>query len=121
MSPVMLCVRPRTTAWAPSRLHGAVSVQPWVAVAVGAAYSVICVLADAAGAKATRLARPTAAAVRAARTGFGLGIRAGVIDGAPLGFAAVGAVRSVAAQGDAASGLVGLWELTVTSSADFLY
>jgi hypothetical protein len=82
----MLGVKPRTTFWAPSRLHGALRVQPLVALAVADAYSVIWVLADAAGARATRLPAPNAAAVAVARTDISLVLRAWVIDEVPLGF-----------------------------------
>src|SRR5258708_1054210 len=81
MSRVMVAVRPRTTALAPSRLHGALRVQPLVAVAIGDAYSVICTLADAAGARATRPPAPNAAAVAAARTDISFVFRAWLIGG----------------------------------------
>src|SRR5258708_20661487 len=85
MSPVMVAVRPRTTAWAPSRLHGALRVQPLVAVAVADAYSVIFALADAAGARATRPPAPHAAAITAARTDISFVFRAWLIGGGALG------------------------------------
>jgi hypothetical protein len=68
-------------------------VQPLVALAVADAYSVICVLADAAGASTTRLPVPNAAAVAAARTDTSLVFWAGLIDGCLSRFAAAGVMR----------------------------
>src|SRR4051812_15470264 len=93
MSPVMVAVRPRTTAWAPSRLHGALRVQPLVAVASGDAYSVICTLADAAGASATRPPAPNVAAVAAARTDISFVFREWLIGRCLSGFAETDVVR----------------------------
>src|ERR1700716_74724 len=93
MSPVMVAVRPRTAAWAPSRLHGALRVQPLVAVAIGDAYSVICTLADAAGARATRPPAPNAAPVAAAKTDISFVLQAKLIGGCLSGFAATNVVR----------------------------
>src|SRR5258708_2388937 len=93
MSPVMVAVRPRTTAWAPSRLHGALRVQPLVAVAAGDAYSVIVALADATGARATRPPAPHAAAITAARTDISFVFRAWLISGCLSGFAATDVMR----------------------------
>src|SRR3982074_1921954 len=93
MSPVMVAVRPRTAAWAPSRLRGALRGQPLVAVAVGDAYSVICTLADAAGARATRPPAPNAAAIAPARTDISFVFRAWLIGGCLSGFAATDVVR----------------------------
>src|SRR5258708_29036282 len=93
MSRVMVAVRPRTTALAPSRLHGALRVQPLVAVAIGDAYSVIFALADAAGARATRPPAPNAAAITAARTDISFVFRAWLIGGCLSGFAVTDVVR----------------------------
>jgi hypothetical protein len=68
-------------------------VQPLVALAVADAYSVICTLADAADARATRPPAPNAAAVAAARTDISFVFRAWLIDGCLSGFAATGVVR----------------------------
>src|ERR1700737_1440112 len=93
MSPVMVAVRLRATAWAPSRLHGALRVQPLVAVAIGAAYSVVCTLADAAGARATRPPAPNAAAAATARTDISVVFRAWLIGGCLSDYPATDVVR----------------------------